>query len=480
MSNVGGDTLPLSAAQRGIWFGCQLDPGGRRYRIAEYFDIRGPVDPVVFDAAWRQVVGETEALRVRFIEEADGPRQYVGPVETAAVELVDVSRRPDPEGAALERMRADLDRRLELTRDPLHTVLLFRLAQDRYFWYFQFHHVILDGYSGAMVVRRVAEVYSALVTGAPAVQPDPRPLRDLLDEDLAYRVSDAFLLDQEYWGSRLADRAEPATLADRVSAEADGLVRSSAQLGTDEQRRLSESTGRALPTVMLTAVAAYLHRLTGARDLVLGLPVTARAGSATAGTAGMVSNLLPLRLTVTGEQTCAELARHVLSRTREALRHQRYRYEDIRRDQRLALEDEPLVGPVVNVVPFSYDHGFGGHPMTSHNLAGGLAEDLSITVYDRGEGQGLRIDFDANASLYRGRICTPISAASCGCWRRWRTTRPRRSAGSSCWTPPSAGAFCTSGTTRTVRIRRPRGPRCSRLRPPGPPTRSGRSSRTPL
>ncbi len=97
----------------------------------------------------------------------------------------------------MERMRADLDRRLELTRDPLHTVLLFRLAQDRYFWYFQFHHVILDGYSGAMVVRRVAEVYSALVTGALAVQPDPRPLRDLLDEDLAYRVSYAFLLDQE-------------------------------------------------------------------------------------------------------------------------------------------------------------------------------------------------------------------------------------------------------------------------------------------
>lgn len=98
MSNVGGDTLPLSAAQRGIWFGCQLDPGGKRYRIAEYFDIRGPVDPVVFDAAWRQVVGETEALRVRFVEEADGPRQYVGHVETTAVELVDVSHAAGPRG----------------------------------------------------------------------------------------------------------------------------------------------------------------------------------------------------------------------------------------------------------------------------------------------------------------------------------------------------------------------------------------------
>ncbi|MGW0205989.1 amino acid adenylation domain-containing protein [Streptomyces sp. NPDC003233] len=399
MSNVGGDLLPLSAAQRGIWYGHQLDPSGRRYRIAEYFDIRGPVDSEAFAAAWRQVVAETEALRVRFTEEPDGPRQCVAGTG-AAVELVDVSARPDPEGAALERMRADLDQPVELCRGPLHTVLLFKLATDRWRWYFQFHHAALDGYSGAMVVRRVAEVYSALVAGEPADRRDPLPLRALLDQEAAYRASGSFAADQEYWRAQLADRPEPVTLAGRSSAAAEGPVRCSAQLGPDAQRRLTESTGRALPTVVLAAVAAYLHRLTGAQDLVLGLPVAARPGPG-AGTPGMVSNLLPLRLTVTSGQSCADLTRHVLSRTREALRHQRYRYEDMRRDQRLSLQDESLVGPVVNVLPFSYDRGFGGHPMTSHNLAGGLVEDLSITVYDRGDGQGLRIDFDASAPLYR-------------------------------------------------------------------------------
>ncbi|NNJ05520.1 amino acid adenylation domain-containing protein [Streptomyces sp. PKU-MA01144] len=398
MTNVGPDLLPLSAAQRGIWYGHQLDPSGRRYRIAEYFDIRGPVDPEAFDAAWRQVVAETEALRVRFTEEPDGPRQFVTGTGSPC-EVVDVSGQPDPTGAALERMRADLDAPVDLSRGPLHTVLLFKLAVDRWQWYFQFHHAAMDGYSGAMVVRRVAELYSALIAGETADRHDPLPLRGLLDQEAAYRASGSFTTDQEYWRVRLAGRPEPVKPTGQSSAGAEGPVRCSARLDPDAQRRLTESTGRALPTVVLTAVAAYLHRVTGAQDLVLGLPVAARAGSPT-GTPGMVSNLLPLRLTVTSGQSCADLARHVLSRTREALRHQRYRYEDMRRDQRLSREDASLVGPVVNVLPFSYDRGFGGHPMTSHNLSGGLVEDLSITVYDRGDGQGLRIDFDANASLY--------------------------------------------------------------------------------
>lgn len=224
MSNVGDDLLPLSAAQRGIWYGHQLDPSGRRYRIAEYFDIHGPVDPEAFDAAWRRVVAETEALRIRFSEEPDGPRQRVT-AAVSTVELVDVSARPDPEGAALELMHADLDRPVELSRDPLHTVMLFKLAADRWRWYFQFHHAALDGYSGATVVRRVAEVYSALVAGEPAGEQEPLPLRGLLDQEAAYRASGSFTADQEYWRARLDGRPEPVTLDGRPSAGAEGSVR---------------------------------------------------------------------------------------------------------------------------------------------------------------------------------------------------------------------------------------------------------------
>src|SRR5579859_3460090 len=58
---------------------------------------------------------------------------------------------------------------------------------------------------------------------------------------------------------------------------------------------------------------------------------------------------------------------------------------------------------VINIEPFDYDLRFAGHPVTLHNLSNGTADDLAIFVYDRGDERGLRIDFDANPTLYSAR-----------------------------------------------------------------------------
>src|SRR5438105_15046446 len=73
------DPLPLSNAQLGIWFAQTLDPSNPAYNLGEYLDIVGPIDATLFEAALRQVVNEAEALRVRFVATADGPRQIIGP-----------------------------------------------------------------------------------------------------------------------------------------------------------------------------------------------------------------------------------------------------------------------------------------------------------------------------------------------------------------------------------------------------------------
>src|SRR3954452_22205559 len=70
--------LPLSDAQLGIWFAQTIDPSSPAYNLAEYLEIAGPIDATLFEAALRQVVSETEALRVRFVSGADGPRQIIG------------------------------------------------------------------------------------------------------------------------------------------------------------------------------------------------------------------------------------------------------------------------------------------------------------------------------------------------------------------------------------------------------------------
>jgi len=61
-------SLPLLRGQEGVWFGHKLDPTGTAFSIGQYTDIRGPIDPDRFAAATRQVVAETETLRLCFVE----------------------------------------------------------------------------------------------------------------------------------------------------------------------------------------------------------------------------------------------------------------------------------------------------------------------------------------------------------------------------------------------------------------------------
>ena len=58
------------------------------------------------------------------------------------------------------------------------------------------------------------------------------------------------------------------------------------------------------------------------------------------------------------------------------------------------------MGPLVNVMPFDYGVDFAGAAARARNLSAGPVEDLTVNIYDRADGRGLRIDHDGNPALY--------------------------------------------------------------------------------
>ncbi|MFF9216831.1 condensation domain-containing protein, partial [Streptomyces viridosporus] len=399
---LAGDGVPLTSAQSGIWFAQQLDASNPIYNAGEYLEIHGPVDVSVFEAALRQVVAEAENLRVTFVETPDGPRQYVHPDPEWQLRVIDVSGEADPRAAAEAWMRADLARPQDPSVGPLFLFVLFRAAEDRWFWLHRYHHLLVDGFTVALVARRVAEVYTALLGGGTSDNPFGA-LDDLVGMDAAYRSSDAFEADRAWWAEKLAGRPEPVSLSAKEPTAARGLLRRTEYLDAGAAERLRDAAREAgvpWPCMMTAAVSVYLHRLTGAEEIVLGLPVTTRLGRAARGVPGMVSNVLPLRVPVHPADSLPRLLERVSREMRGVMRHQRYRYEDLRRDLQLLGGDERLTGPQVNIMMFDYALTFGEHRATVHNLCIGPADDLSVIVYDRTDGQGLQIDFDANPELY--------------------------------------------------------------------------------
>ncbi|MFE0131298.1 amino acid adenylation domain-containing protein [Streptomyces sp. NPDC059037] len=395
--------MRLTAAQSGMWFAQALDPGSPAQNTAECLEIHGPIDPSVFADALRQVVSEADALRVRIIEGAEGPSQLEVTDPTLPLKVRDLRAAADPDAEAREWMRDDLATPFDLAAGPLFAHALFRVGDERWLWYQRVHHIVMDGFGYSLLARRTADVYTALAAGeTPADSPFGR-LADLVDEDTAYRASETYDKDRRYWDEAFCDRPDAPNLAGRTALPSRTFHRRTAHLSPEATARLRElatSMRATWPEVLVAAQALYVSRATGSAEVVLGLPMMGRMGSVALRVPGMVMNVLPLRLTVTPQATFAELTRQVVLGIRAARRHQRYRYEDIRRDLGLLGEGRSLVGPLVNVMPFDYGLTFAGARTDAHNLSAGPVDDLTVNVYDRADGSGLRIDYDGNPALY--------------------------------------------------------------------------------
>jgi amino acid adenylation domain-containing protein/non-ribosomal peptide synthase protein (TIGR01720 family) len=403
LSGRDGIALPLSAAQREIWFAeQQLNMVNRVYKTGGYVEICGPVDPVLFEAALRRVVGEADALHVRFVEGSDGPRQVVEPLPEWLMPVVDVSEESDPSTAAQAWMAADVARPVDLARDQLFNYALIKLRHDWFFWYQGYHHIVMDRFGFSLIARRLAEIYTALVDGRACDQQMFASLRQLLDSDSAYRASEQFAQDREYWIKSFADRPEPASLIGRSSGTPESFHRT-AFLPLSRVDGLQEAERRVRmgwSGIVIAATAIYVHRLTGgARDVVVSFPVTARLDPVLKRVPGMVSNVLPLRLSVRPGMSLSELLRQVTEKTIEVLKHQRYRGENLRRDINLPGNIGASFEPAINIMSFDDDLRFAGYRTVTHDISSGLIGDLSIEVWGRRDGSGLRIGLQAHPEV---------------------------------------------------------------------------------
>ncbi|NHC45390.1 amino acid adenylation domain-containing protein [Motilibacter sp. K478] len=396
--------LPLTGAQRGVWFAQALDPSNPVFNTGEYLELRGPLEPAALVEAARRAVSEADALHVRLVEDSSGvPWQHPVPVAPGDMPVVDLAGEPDPRLAAEELMRQDLWRPLDLSHDVLFANVLFRLGADHWLWYHRFHHVVIDYFGMSLLSRRTAELYTALVAQEPPPPARFRPLRDLVAEDRAYEQSERHAADRAYWLAELDDRPAQVSLATGSAPTSHRFSRSVAELPPGLLDRLQAAAARmgtVWPHLVAAAAGLLVSRVTGSPDVVLGWPVMGRLGSVAMQVPAMVVNVPPLRLLVDDAEPLSALVARVGDQARAAARHGRYRYEELGRDLGAAPGGARLFGPQVNVMPFEPDLRFAGLPAVAHNLSAGPVDDLTVNVYLRGKHEGLQIEVDANPALY--------------------------------------------------------------------------------
>jgi enterobactin synthetase component F len=395
--------LPLAQSQRGLWFGEKIGPRDAIYNIAEYCEILGAINVDIFMSALKQITLEAETTRVEIHDTEDGPKQIILNEYKGEFAFVDLCEAADPRAAAEAWMMNELSQPVDLACDPLWVCALFKVSENDFFWYQRSHHIVLDGFGAGIIARRCADIYNALLEDRD-IGPSPfLPLETQHQQETQYRESPRHERDRSYWLDQLTSLPDPVSLTRHNAIRAGGLRRSTARLSADTSRTLRQlgmQSKASLPQVLISLFGAYIYRMTGAEDLVFGMPVTARANRDMRSVPAMMANAVSIRLAMSAELNLYDLLGQVSKIVRQSLRHQQFRYEDLRRELGLLGQGQQISWVGVNIEPFDYDLRFGGHQCLAHNLSNGTVEDLTIFIYDRGDNEGLRIDLDANRALY--------------------------------------------------------------------------------
>ena len=362
--------LPLTRGQLDIWLSQQTGHAGTEWQLGQFVRIEGAVNADLFEQAIRQAVQEAECVRAAFFE-VDGEvfqRAIADP--EVKLDFYDLTHSDDPVREAREMATS-----IQSTPMPLDGFLmrfaLFRTRHDEYFWSTCVHHIILDGSGIALVGRRIAAIYSAMVSGAPISPAFFGSLRDLINIELEYEASNDYLEDQAYWAQNLPSGSGPDNLLPRTGSERDSYWPSEPvefdPSTIDRIKRLSKVFGVRRPSLIAAACALLVRAYCddGSDEVVLDFPVGRRVRPESKTLPGMVTGVVPLVFKSSPATTVADFCQHVDTRIREALRHQRFPVRALENDSGLR---NPMQAPnrvVVNFVLSRLTLDLGGTPATA-------------------------------------------------------------------------------------------------------------------
>ncbi|WXK34527.1 non-ribosomal peptide synthase/polyketide synthase (plasmid) [Mycetohabitans rhizoxinica] len=381
----------LSAAQTDQRLDQRLPLASPVYCVARYTVIEGAIDIAQFEAALRQVVDEVDSLRWQFVESEDRLRQEVG-LPQWSLPLIDFRGEANPQAAADAWMRADYEQPGNVLHGPLFRYALLHTAPDRVLWYQRYHARVIDGLGAHLIAQRVAHVYRTLCAG---MSPPSERWALAWTRDAQRPASAQETRDDAYRFERDVHWPEPATLASRCAPALQPALRHTMALPSYALGDHAGDTAQ-LTSLMTAAMAAYLSRLSGIHDVVLGC--SAWWGATELYPLGSAATM-PLRLTVQSDMSLASLtqqAEHEIQRARQSLHDSS---DALRRPLGLA-SGQSLFRTAVHVMPLDDALTFGELTSTTHPLCNGPVDDLRVTVYPWADGGPLRIDFDANPACY--------------------------------------------------------------------------------
>lgn len=351
---AGGELLrvsPTTAPQREVFASTLMgDDANVAFNEAVSLQIEGPLDPDRLALSLSALVRRHDILRATFTR--SGAEICLQARDSVALEII--SGEDTQESAREEFIRKlwqqAVAKPMNLLDGPLFFAWLLRFDDEHHELVLALHHIICDGWSFGLLLKELAGIYrnGGIASGLP---PAPSFL-DFAERQDANQFANS---DIDFWYERFATVPPVLDLPldhPRPPARTFNAARLDFDLGTDLVTRLPKVAGSLRTSLVNTVLAAYfalLYRLSGTEDLVVGLPVAGQGVFKQPNLVGHLVQLLPIRITLSGEDSFADLVARVKAAVLTATEHPDFTFGSLLERLKVDRSRVPLVATIFNI-----------------------------------------------------------------------------------------------------------------------------------
>ncbi|MBP6643062.1 MAG: amino acid adenylation domain-containing protein [Flavobacteriales bacterium] len=357
--------VPTTEAQREVFIASSMGADAScAYNESVSLELTGVLDKNALEHAVVALVQRHEALRGCI--SADGLHVIIQDRNDIRPAFIDLSAKTiEGQQEELKSLaRTDMSTPFDLLNGPVLRLMLVKLTGNDHMFRITGHHVLVDGWSLGIIMADISRLYTAYGTNSEPQLPRVHRFSEYAIAQLDFEKSLAHGEVEKYWldlFKRPLPRVELPTDRPRPRLKSFAGDRIDLVLEPALVQRLRETAtrnGASFVTTLLTCFELFIHKLTGDRDMCVGIPAAGQSDYDMKDLVGHCVNLLALRSTVEEDVTFKDHLKSRRTAVLDAFENQKYTFGTLVRTLKVKREPGHIpLAPVVFNVDMNMDDG---------------------------------------------------------------------------------------------------------------------------
>ncbi|MFZ0598275.1 MAG: amino acid adenylation domain-containing protein, partial [Flavobacterium sp.] len=351
------DSYAVSSAQRRLWIVCQNEEASISFNMPSSKILDGVKDKLNLFKAIDSVIERHEILRTVFKEEEDGVLKQVvldSKSLNFKVDYKDFRNDCNSHSKITDYLKADSFKPFDLVNGPLLRVALLQISDEKYFFYYNMHHIISDEWSMGILEKEVLAYYQSYLTDTATGLPELQiQYKDYSVWENALLMSNEMDEHREFWKKNLSDELTVLNLPSTKKRpkfktyNGDHFQTNIAAKSVKKLKGIIQNEEGSLFMGLLSVLKILLYKYTNEKNITIGFPMANRQDYELENQIGFYIKTLVLRNNLDPETSFVDFFKELKKNTLSSFKHQDYPFDAMVSD--LKLNHDPGRTPVYDI-----------------------------------------------------------------------------------------------------------------------------------